>query len=299
MYKIIGADRREYGPVSADQIREWIAQGRANGQTLAQAEGSGAWNPLSAYPDFAEALASQAGQPVAAVPAPAAGAPPEKLLEQDYRVDIFGCVGRAWDLIREDFGSIVGTTLLIVVITMVINQCIGYFTKSAFDSLFHGHFDPRSILTVVLASLASAPIYAVFNGGLYWFLLKKIRGEEAGVGDAFAGFGSAFGQLALLGFVKGLLSIFAFALCVAPFIYLSVAWAFAEPLVIDKRLGFWEAMELSRKRVTQHWLTVFCLLLVTGIVIIAGLVGCCIGIIVTIPIGLAALMFAYEDIFRH
>ena len=30
MYKIIGADQREYGPVSADQVREWISQGRAN-----------------------------------------------------------------------------------------------------------------------------------------------------------------------------------------------------------------------------------------------------------------------------
>jgi len=26
MYKIIGADQKEYGPVSADQLRQWLGQ---------------------------------------------------------------------------------------------------------------------------------------------------------------------------------------------------------------------------------------------------------------------------------
>jgi len=55
MYKIIGADQKEYGPVNADEVRSWIAQGRANGQTLAMTEG-GAWKPLSSFSEFAQAL---------------------------------------------------------------------------------------------------------------------------------------------------------------------------------------------------------------------------------------------------
>ncbi len=57
MYKIIGVDQKEYGPVTADELRTWIAQGRANGQTLAQAEG-GAWKPLATFPEFAQALSA-------------------------------------------------------------------------------------------------------------------------------------------------------------------------------------------------------------------------------------------------
>jgi hypothetical protein len=53
MLKIIGGDGRPYGPVSADQIRQWIAEGRANAQTLAQAEGSVEWKPLGQHPEFA------------------------------------------------------------------------------------------------------------------------------------------------------------------------------------------------------------------------------------------------------
>jgi len=52
MFKIIGADGREYGPVAVAQLRAWVTEGRADAQTLAQAEGSGEWKPLSAYPEF-------------------------------------------------------------------------------------------------------------------------------------------------------------------------------------------------------------------------------------------------------
>ena len=54
MYKVIGADGRQYGPVSADQLREWIAMGRANAQTMAQSEGSTEWRPLNSFPEFAD-----------------------------------------------------------------------------------------------------------------------------------------------------------------------------------------------------------------------------------------------------
>jgi hypothetical protein len=64
MYKIIGANQSEYGPVSADQLRQWIAEGRVNAQTLAQMEGETGWRPLSEYPDFAGAIAATPPPPL-------------------------------------------------------------------------------------------------------------------------------------------------------------------------------------------------------------------------------------------
>src|SRR5438046_3002438 len=60
MYKIIGADGQVYGPITAEQLRQWIAEGRANGQTMAQPEGSTEWKPLSSFPEFAEATVTSA-----------------------------------------------------------------------------------------------------------------------------------------------------------------------------------------------------------------------------------------------
>ena len=53
MYKIIGADGREYGPATAGQLRQWIAEGRANAQTPTLAPGAPEWKPLGALPEFA------------------------------------------------------------------------------------------------------------------------------------------------------------------------------------------------------------------------------------------------------
>ncbi|MDB6122595.1 MAG: domain containing protein [Pedosphaera sp.] len=58
MYKVIGIDQKEYGPVSAEELRRWIAEGRANAQTLAQFEGTTEWKPLINFPEFTSALAA-------------------------------------------------------------------------------------------------------------------------------------------------------------------------------------------------------------------------------------------------
>jgi len=64
MYKIIGADGRQYGPISVDQLRQWIVQGRANAQTLAQLEGTTEWKPLSSFPELADQVSPAALPPL-------------------------------------------------------------------------------------------------------------------------------------------------------------------------------------------------------------------------------------------
>lgn len=52
MYKIIGADGNEYGPVTAEQLRQWMQEGRVNGQTLAQADGGIDWKTVASFPEL-------------------------------------------------------------------------------------------------------------------------------------------------------------------------------------------------------------------------------------------------------
>ena len=52
MYKIIGADGKEYGPVSAEVLKQWIAEGRANGQTRVQPENAVEYRYLKDLPEF-------------------------------------------------------------------------------------------------------------------------------------------------------------------------------------------------------------------------------------------------------
>ena len=67
MYKIIGADGKEYGPISAEQLRQWLAENRVNAQTRVQLEGSSEWKLLG---EVVEIAAPPAGVP------PPIGQPP-------------------------------------------------------------------------------------------------------------------------------------------------------------------------------------------------------------------------------
>jgi len=52
MYRILGADGRGYGPVTADQLRQWVVEGRANAQTQTLVEGAMEWKPLGTLTEF-------------------------------------------------------------------------------------------------------------------------------------------------------------------------------------------------------------------------------------------------------
>src|SRR5688500_15753860 len=64
MYKMIGVDGRPYGPVSPEQIRQWIREGRARSETLIQPEGGQEWKALNQFPEFAEDLKAAPPAPV-------------------------------------------------------------------------------------------------------------------------------------------------------------------------------------------------------------------------------------------
>ena len=69
MYKIIGADQKEYGPVTPEQLRQWITEGRASLQTKVLPEGATEWKAIGDLPEFA--AASSAAVPVMpSIPAP-------------------------------------------------------------------------------------------------------------------------------------------------------------------------------------------------------------------------------------
>jgi hypothetical protein len=53
MYRILGADGRQYGPVSAGQIKQWIAEGRVESRTPVFTDGAADWTFAGLLPEFA------------------------------------------------------------------------------------------------------------------------------------------------------------------------------------------------------------------------------------------------------
>jgi len=242
MYKIIGGDQKEYGPASADEIDRWISEGRLSGESLLQLEGSGEWKPLAQYAEFAEALAAQ----VRHVPEAGAAVNPANfqawiaaILARPAQVRIGSCLARGWQLTRANFFLFFGAAFVVWFLSLL-----------AF--LPHNLGFPFAILSWVF----DGALY----GGMFLLILKRVRGQPAVLGDVFAGFKGAFLQLVLAGVVSSFLSSLGICVCVVGWVYLVVAWVFCVPLVADKQIEFWTAMEVSRRVVTRAWFAMLILL---------------------------------------
>ena len=234
------------------------------------------------------AASKSAGSAAAAAepppPPPDAAALTEQILARDYVLNIGDCLRRGWGLVKGDFWPIVGVTALVLALL---------WAASSSEPIFSYHREGFHATTSLLGVLLGGPLI----GGLYLFFLRKIRGQPARVETAFAGFSSCFVQLFLASFVSHLLLGVGLICLVLPFIYLLVAWMFTLPLVIDKRLEFWPAMQLSRKTVSKHWWRFLGFGIVLLLFNLLGVLLLCVGVFLTFPISLAALMYAYEDIF--
>lgn len=321
MYRILGADGKEYGPVSEAEIRNWIRDFRANAQTLAKRDDQTDWMPLSSFPEFLNEF--QSSVPAGgSVPPPLPGMEPREdpeafsaaVLQKDIVIDIFDTIGRGWEFYKANFWMVFAATLLVSI------------AASASGSIPY--------IGVVISLAVNGLLYA----GLYWFDLRAIRGNKIDIADAFAGFTREPLQLILAGVVSSFIPLIVIVSSAIPLILaiypaiqemktdphpspdqlwaaitvtglacLGVGclvamliysfWMFTLPLVIDKRIPFWNAMELSRKVVSRCFGSALGLLIVSGLLSSLGILACCVGIYFTMPIPFMSIAVAYEDIF--
>ncbi|MBA3848392.1 MAG: hypothetical protein C0502_00155 [Opitutus sp.] len=320
MFTIIGADGKEYGPVSADKIREWIAAGRANSQTQGKREGDSAWSTLGSLGEFSASFGATpppvgGGTPLAAAPT-GGGWQPRDIDPKAYaaairasgaRVDVFECLSRSFQLWTSNFLPLVGATILVILVQFAIG------------------------IVPILGSLAGLLLNGVFYGGLYYYYLGKMRGEPREIGDAFAGFKRGLGPLILCSLIQSAIMIAVLLVFMAPWLgfivssvllhgdkvmpamapglialtsigvllmlYIGVSICFSFVLVIDKGLGPWDAIVTSWRVVAANWFSVFFTLLLGVLLGALGLIALFVGILLTIPLTIGAVLYAYESLF--
>jgi hypothetical protein len=153
-------------------------------------------------------------------------------------------------------------------------------------------------IPVVGVAAAFCMLFMVL-GGVELAMLKLLRGERVDIGVAFVGFSPPLVlPLFLAGVVSSLLVSLGLMLCVLPGVYLAVCWLLYAPLLIaDRRLDFWQALECSRRVVTRYWWPSFGLFLLGNLVVLAGLLACGVGVLVSLPLALAAMVVAYAETF--
>jgi uncharacterized membrane protein len=124
-----------------------------------------------------------------------------------------------------------------------------------------------------------------------------MRGAQTSLGDIVRVIRASAITIVAAGIAQLAATLLGLLLLVLPGIYLAVGYAFVLPLVVDRRLNVWEAMELSRRTVHKQWFPTLGLLLAAGMLIFISATAFGFGLVLTIPLCTGALMFAYEDLF--
>lgn len=200
-----------------------------------------------------------------------------------WSFEIGQVMSEGWALTRGMKGSFWGAALIVYAILIVMGIISGSVAgKSA----------AASMITNVLMG-AVGPV--LFIG----ILLMGIR-RAAGLPISFSTAFSCF-DLAIPAFVAGLLTTLltyiGILLLIIPGIYLAIGYCMTMPLIADRRLRPWEAMETSRRAIGKHWFQVFGLLLVVGLLVGFSAIPLGLGLIWTAPWAINVIGVVYRRAF--
>jgi len=194
------------------------------------------------------------------------------LFDREYStINIQRYFRQGWEMFRENVGEFIGFTLVIFAVWLVSAM-----------------FDAGSSL---LFSAVAAPLYS----GYSIVAFKLSNGHPFQFSDFFKGF-SYFLPLFLVSFASTLLVSIGFVLLLLPGIYLAICYMFTTFLVIDYRMEFWQAMEMSRTIISRNWFSFFGFACVLFALNLLGALAFGIGLLITIPVTSCAAAIAYKEI---
>lgn len=158
------------------------------------------------------------------------------------------------------------------------------------------------ILIVLVFSLGSSITGGIIQGplmaGYMWIIFRKLsdKGYVPAVGDIGKGF-EVFVPALLASIVGGLIASLGLIACVVGVFVTQAMVMFAIPLVMDRKMDFWPAIQMSMDKVKENYVGWGVFVLALCGVQLLGAIACGIGVFVTTPIVIVAVALAYRDNF--
>jgi len=178
-----------------------------------------------------------------------------------------------------------GAVLIFIIISVITNSILEFIFPTT-----------GSLANQYIAGILSAPVTVPIAVGLTMLGVSIARDQEIDVPSIFNYYNMMYSIIITYMSITILVSL-GFLFLIVPGIYLSISYLFTYQLVVDKGLGTWEAMELSRKTVTKQWFNFFGLALLSGIIIVISAIPLGIGLIWTLPMTYISYGLLYHHLF--
>ena len=198
----------------------------------------------------------------------------------------------AWQRTKGAKGTVWGAMGVMYLVMLVLGFGLVYLQMSS-------GLSPESTggiwLEIGINALTSA-VSTLFTAGLMYIGVCLAAGKSCSWKSIIEGFPVAL-QLLIATILMSLLIVSGLILLVLPGIYLAVGYTLTLPLMLDRRLGPWEAMEKSRKAIHKVWWKVFGLFLVMGLITMVSAIPLGIGLIWTLPMNVVLCGVVYRYLF--
>jgi uncharacterized membrane protein len=158
-----------------------------------------------------------------------------------------------------------------------------------------GNYALVSLIFVAVNSVASIVTQGPLQTGLHLYVAKRMYNKRAEVGDLFKGF-DYFLPSFVAALLIGLFVFIGILLCVIPGLVVAGMYKFTYLFILDKKMDFWPAMQASHDVVKNDYFGFTMFLLVMGLINILGFLCCIVGLLITIPLSVAAITVAYQEI---
>ena len=152
------------------------------------------------------------------------------------------------------------------------------------------------LISLIFVLLNGVPfIQGALVAGFHIYTMKKIMGRPAEFGDLFKGF-NFFIPTLVAALLIGLFTAIGAIFCIIPGLVIAAMYKFTYLFIVDKRMDFWPAMEASHAVVKNDYFGFTMFLLLAVLVNILGALCCIVGLLVTVPVTIAAITIAYKEI---
>lgn len=225
----------------------------------------------------------------------------ERGIAGQFEFSIGDALKEAWKKVSGSKGKIWLAFILYIVVAVVISLVIHLLLKMAGlpSQVQPGQPVTGTLLTgVIVSQLLNALVLMPMWAGLYMVGIKIAVGAPVTPTEVLKHYDKTFSLFFTIILMYIMLAI-GFVLLVIPGIYLMVAYYFAIPLIVEKGLSPWQALEASRKAISKCWFRFFGFGLVMMLLTIVAMIPFLIGLIWVLPLIMIGYGIVYRNIFGY
>ncbi len=200
-------------------------------------------------------------------------------------------IGQAWQLLQPQIGMWIVAMLIYGAATGALNGISTVISAA-------GGREPSAVVTLlsIIISIAGFAIGLLANAGLMKMAIHQVRSGQAEIAKLFD-ITDIIAPILVAGILVSLATGLGFIACIIPGVIMALGFSMYTPLLVDQKADAIDSIKRSWEACKPHLGALFLLFFVLGLINLAGLCACGLGLLVTYPLTQIAIALTYRNLF--